>query len=127
MPGRFGQPRFSEKARRRLGAGPVCVLNIFEKQAESSKPVSPWCDEDIMARELGKDYVYSRKPSPLPFSGFDFGEELIRAGLRKTLKTALGAGCRLEIIMKDVHTLNSQPWRLPRWVQIAREELSAVS
>jgi hypothetical protein len=23
--------------------------------------------------------------------------------------------------MKDVHTLNNQPWRLPRWVEIARE------
>jgi len=25
--------------------------------------------------------------------------------------------------MKDVHTLNNEPERLPRWVEIAREEV----
>jgi hypothetical protein len=34
----------------------------------------------------------------------------------------LAGSCRIEIIMKDVHTLNEQPGRLARWVQIAREE-----
>jgi hypothetical protein len=32
-------------------------------------------------------------------------------------------GCRVEIIMKDVHTLNNEPGRLPRWVALAREEI----
>jgi hypothetical protein len=30
-------------------------------------------------------------------------------------------GCSLEIIMKDVHTLNGEPDRLTRWVKMARE------
>ena len=85
--------------------------------------VSPWCDQGIMARELGRDYVFSRKASPTLISTGVFDETAIRADLRKTLDTA--RGCRLEIIMKDVHTLGGQPWRLARWVAMAREECGA--
>jgi hypothetical protein len=45
-----------------------------------------------------------------------------RRRLRKTLDTT--KDCRLEIIMKDVHTLNEQPWRLARWVELASAEIS---
>ena len=86
--------------------------------------VSPWADEAIMARELGRRYVYSRKPSPAQISTARFDEDAIRADLRQTLTTA--RDCRLEIIMKDVHTLNNQPERLPRWVQLARETIAAT-
>ena len=48
-----------------------------------------------------------------------FNEERIRSDVRETLKAA--KGCRLEIAMKDVHTLNNEPDRLARWVRIARE------
>jgi hypothetical protein len=27
----------------------------------------------------------------------------------------------VELVMKDVHTVADQPWRLGRWVQLARE------
>ena len=30
-------------------------------------------------------------------------------------------GCEVEFAMKDVHTLANQPWRLGRWVKLARE------
>ena len=83
--------------------------------------VSPWADEGKMAEALGSDYVYSRKPNPTMISTGRFDEEQIRQDLRKTLTIA--RGCRLEIIMKDVHTLHNEPERLPRWVEIAREEI----
>jgi hypothetical protein len=82
--------------------------------------VSPWADEEVMAAELGTRYVYSRKPTPTRISTGTFDEDAIRQDIRRTLEVA--RGCRLELIMKDVHTLNNQPQRLPRWVQIAREE-----
>ena len=84
--------------------------------------VSPWADEKIMARELGRRYVYSRKPNPALISTARFDETVIRADLRQTLEVA--GDCRLEIIMKDIHTLNNQPDRLPRWVQLARETIA---
>jgi hypothetical protein len=84
--------------------------------------VSPWCDEAFMAEALGRDYVYSRKPNPTLISTHNWDEELIRKDLHATLDTA--KDCRLEIIMKDVHTLNNQPERMSRWIEIVREEIN---
>jgi hypothetical protein len=83
--------------------------------------ISPWADQAFMAEALGRNYVFSRKPNPAMISTATFDEPAIRADLRQTLDTA--KGCRLEIIMKDVHTLNNEPERLARWVRIAREEV----
>jgi hypothetical protein len=84
--------------------------------------VSPWADEAFMARTLGNRYVYSRKPNPSLISTGIFDEGAIRADLRHTLEVT--PGCRVEIIMKDVHTLSNEPDRLARWVRIAREEIA---
>ncbi len=81
--------------------------------------VAPWADEAFMARAAGRAVVYSRKPNPALISTGRFDADAIRADLRRTLAAA--RGCRLEIIMKDVHTLNGEPARLPRWVELARE------
>ena len=84
-----------------------------------SVSVSPWCDQEIMAEELGQDYVFCRKPKPTLISTAEFDEDMIRKDLRTTLRIA-GHG-PLELVMKDVHTLCDQPWRMGRWVEIARE------
>lgn len=83
--------------------------------------VSPWADQRAMAEALGRDYVFSRKPNPTLISTERFDETAIRNDIRQTLD--LARDCRIEIIMKDVHTLNNEPERLARWVQIAREEI----
>ncbi len=83
--------------------------------------VSPWADEAFMAEACGTEIVYSRKPKPTLVSTSVFDEDAIRADIQNTLQTA--KGCRIELIMKDVHTLNNDPARLPRWVVIAREEI----
>ena len=44
----------------------------------------------------------------------------IRAELRHVLE--ITKGCRLEVIMKDNHTLANTPSNATRWCQIAREE-----
>ncbi len=88
--------------------------------------VSPWCDEEFMARALGKKIGYSRKPNPSMVSTEIFDEDLIRKDLRKTMRIAREHGCSLEIAMKDVHTLHGEPDRLTRWVRIAREVTDEV-
>ncbi len=75
-----------------------------------------------MAGALKGDYICSRKPNPTLISTQSFDEELIRRDLRKTIDLGRKHGCRVELIMKDVHTLHNEPERLARWVQIAREE-----
>lgn len=87
--------------------------------------VSPWADEEFMAQELGSDVIYSRKPNPTLISTGIFDEEAIRADISHTL--AVAKDCRVEIIMKDVHTLNNQPERLPRWVELTREVIDKMT
>lgn len=95
---------------------------VLEKMPNLARvSVSPWADENFMAEALGRDYVYSRKPNPTLISTGRFDEDEIRQDIRNTLAAA--GNCRLEIIMKDVHTLNNEPERISRWVEIAREEV----
>jgi len=79
--------------------------------------ISPWTDEKFMAEELGNRIVYSRKPNPTLVSTVRFDEDAILADISKTLSIA--GDCRVELIMKDVHTLNNKPERLARWVELA--------
>jgi hypothetical protein len=83
--------------------------------------VSPWADQARMAEACGARYVFSRKSNPALISTGAFDEDAIRADVRTTLDTA--RDCRVEIIMKDVHTLDGHPERLARWVRIVREEI----
>jgi hypothetical protein len=96
--------------------------HILEKMPNIERvSVSPWCDEELISEKLGRRYVYSRKPNPAQISTAVWDENLIRQDLRRTLTAA--RGCRIEIIMKDVHTLNNEPERLARWVEIAFDEI----
>ncbi len=81
--------------------------------------VSPWCNEQAMSEAIGRSYVYCRKPNPSLVSTRRFDEDSIRRDLKQTLQIA--GNCPLEIVMKDVHTLAGEPWRLRRWVELARE------
>jgi hypothetical protein len=82
--------------------------------------VSPWCDQKIMADKLGRNYVFSRKPNPTQIC-LTFNEAAIRNDLATTL--ALAGEGSLEIIMKDTATIQNEPWRISRWIQIALEEV----
>jgi hypothetical protein len=81
---------------------------------------SPWVDQQKMKNKIGNRCIFSRKPNPTQICAM-FDEDAIRADLRQTLRIA-GHG-PLEIIMKDTHTVQNEPDRLTRWVQIALEEV----
>ena len=85
-----------------------------------SLSVSPWCDQSLMAAELGNDYIFCRKPNPALISTEHFDEQAICDDIRSTIQAA-GGRCALEFAMKDVHTLCGHPERLGRWVDLARE------
>lgn len=84
--------------------------------------ISPWCDEAFMAKALGRDIIYCRKPNPTMISTGHFDEGAIREDIRTTLRIA--AECNVEFAMKDVHTLHDEPMRLGRWVDLARETMA---
>ena len=84
---------------------------------------SAWANLEKMAANLGSDYILSLKPNPavLAVPSPDWGA--IRSYLRQTVETCKGS--RLEIIMKDNHTLSNHPEHAVEWVRIAREEAGA--
>jgi hypothetical protein len=82
--------------------------------------ISPWCDREIAAKALEDKYVYSWKPHPAYLADVTFDPEAVRADIRHTLEVA--SGCVLEMIIKDTHTCNREPWRFDSWTQVAMEE-----
>lgn len=86
-----------------------------------SVSISPWCKEDYMSRELGKKYIYSRKPHPTLLSTGTFDEDEVRGDIKKTL--LITKSNHVELIMKDLHTVNGDLRRIKRWVEIVREEI----
>ena len=86
--------------------------------------VSPWADVRKMAEFLGGDFVYSRKPSPTPLADPNPDWDQIRRDLRDFVK--ITEDCRVEIIMKDNHTLGKRPENASIWCTIAREEAGAM-
>lgn len=88
--------------------------------------VSHWADSKKMAENLQDRYIYSLKPSPSYLATPQMNEEAAREELRTKIGHARAEGCRLEIIMKDNHTLGHNPRNASRWVEIAREELTGA-
>lgn len=83
--------------------------------------ISPWCDQHRMAAALGTNYVFSHKAHPAAIC-VSFDEAAILRDLRET--RTIARDCVLEVIMKDTHTVQGQPWRITRWVELARAALT---
>jgi hypothetical protein len=83
--------------------------------------MSPWVNEERGAEQIGRDFVYSRKPSPaiLAHDRFDAGR--VREGLLETRRICHRHGCPLEFILKDISTVRYDPRRLFQWAEIAME------
>lgn len=83
--------------------------------------MSPWVDEELGASEIGKDYVYSRKPNPAFLAWPSFDEEAARKHIQTTVDICVRHGCPLELIFKDISTVRYEPQRLWRWAEITME------
>ncbi len=86
--------------------------------------VSPWANRALMSEKLGLSYIYSLKPSPSDLAVPKLDEEFVRKGLRETLR--ITRNNRVELVMKDNHTLGNNPKNVTAWVRIAREEIEAL-
>jgi hypothetical protein len=81
---------------------------------------SPWVDTEKMAHFLEDRYIYSMKPAPSRIAEPEPDWDTIRRDLRRDLE--ITRGCRLEIIMKDNHTIGGRPENVVQWCRIARDE-----
>jgi hypothetical protein len=83
-----------------------------------SVSVSPWADFERVAGLLGRDYVFSRKPDPVPISGPEPHWERAEADLRRTYEAARDGN--VELLFRDVYAIGGDRSRLARWVALAR-------
>jgi hypothetical protein len=83
--------------------------------------VSPWCDQNIMAHKLGREYVFSRKPKPWLITGHNPDWDALRMDARDTVAAA--RECNLEIIFRDVYRIGDRSC-LQRWTDIVRSTAS---
>jgi hypothetical protein len=82
--------------------------------------VSAFADLEKMADYLADGYVLSYKPSPSDLAVPEMDEEYVRRKLRRALEVTKGR--RVEVIMKDNHTIGRNPKNVINWVRVAREE-----
>jgi hypothetical protein len=80
--------------------------------------VSGWSDLFRMGELLGRQYVYSRKPTPAYISGGHPYWDLLEKDVRDTLAAA--KNCNLEFCYRDIYTIDGDRPRLARWVQMTR-------
>jgi hypothetical protein len=81
--------------------------------------ISPWADLDKVAAEIGTDYAVSFKPNPAYLAHEHWDPAAVRTYLRENLKKL--EGCHVEVILKDITTIRSDPRRLREWASVARE------
>ena len=70
------------------------------------------------AELLGRKYVYSRKPVPAHISGPQPHWELLEKDMRDTYAAA--RDCHLEILYRDIYTIEGERSRLRRWVDMTK-------
>lgn len=82
--------------------------------------MSSWVEVERGAAGLGRDFVFSRKPSPALLAGDDWNPAAVERDLRETLAACARHGCPVELILKDISTVRYQPQRLWEWAAIAQ-------
>jgi hypothetical protein len=82
--------------------------------------MSPWVNVEKGAQRIGRDFVFSRKPSPALLATDSFDPSAVEKDLRETAAACAAHGCPLEFILKDISTVRYEPKRLWEWAAIAR-------
>lgn len=87
--------------------------------------MSPWVDVERGAEGIGRDFVFSRKPSPALLAGPAWEPGVVQADLQATMDACARHGCPLELILKDISTVAYKPQHLWQWEKIAMRVVGA--
>jgi hypothetical protein len=88
--------------------------------------ISPWADIRKCAEQLGNGYVFSCKPLPTVVCTEHMDEPAILKHLTDIFTVTRRHDCRVEVMLKDLHTVRHEPRRLQRWVELARQARASV-
>jgi len=83
--------------------------------------VAPTADVTKCAEQIRADYVLSWRPNPTDMVCCGWDEQRIRRIIREGL--AATKDCHLAIHLKDIETVQGDPTRLRRWVELVRSEI----
>ena len=86
--------------------------------------VSPFANVALCAGQIGRDYVFSYRPSPADMVSYGLDPARVRAMLRRDLTAC--RGCHVDITLKDVETVQGDPDRIRNWVRLTREVVDDV-
>jgi len=81
--------------------------------------VTPTADVAECAAQIGTDYVMSWRPNPTDMVCANFDAARIRGIIGNGLEATKGGYVHIQL--KDVETVQGEPERLARWVQIVRD------
>jgi hypothetical protein len=87
--------------------------------------VSPWNDMGRIFSGIGPRWVASVKPNPAIFLDAEWDEDAARASIDGVLDIAAAEGVSVELIMKDISTVERKPQKLWAWARIADEAVRA--
>ncbi|MBI9101842.1 MAG: hypothetical protein JEY99_05465 [Spirochaetales bacterium] len=80
--------------------------------------VSPWSNTENAIEKMGADFVMSRKPNPAILAEQNWAPDRAEQEIRDFMDKTEGK-CHVELIMKDISTVNHEPHRLWEWAEIA--------
>ncbi len=80
---------------------------------------SPWSDHAQFAERLRKDIIMSAKPSPAHFASASLNLDEVEKGLVHTCDCATRNGVKLELLLKDISTVQYKPEHLTAWANLA--------
>jgi hypothetical protein len=83
--------------------------------------MSPWVEWEKGAGAIGTRYIFSAKPNPAHLAGDVWDPAPVRRELRRILEAT--RGLRVELVLKDLHTLRGEPQRLVAWERLAAETI----
>ena len=86
--------------------------------------VSPMADVANCAEQIGQDYVFSYRPSPTDMVGYGFDPVRVREMLTRDLEAC--GDCHVDITLKDVETVQHDPDRIRRWVDVTRDVIASL-
>ena len=86
--------------------------------------VAPAADVPRCAEQIGADYVLSYRPTPADMVAYGLDPDRVRGILRRDLSAC--RGCHVDITLKDVETVQADPTRIRRWVDLTRQAIDEL-
>ena len=85
--------------------------------------ITPTADIARCAEQIGDSYVFAWRPNPAVICAF-YDRNVIKKQLTEGLK--MSKGCHVDVMLKDISTLQGEPERLREWIKIAKEAAAAI-